>query len=257
MSARDHTNDMLGWWRLLGVLRVDLAVRRRSGVMIWHQGRPIDDIPVGWLGYENAREADIYIRPARDLTAPVVFLDDVQQPMALAIARKYRALVVRTSPANCHVWLSTTKPLNEQERARAQRWLAPRVDADQRSTSGEHLGRLAGYRNWKRGGYWVGTTAISNHRPWAAHTSDPAIATTDRLEPASATSASSGQVDRSPSGQDWRLACSLIESGRPLLAVRQVILSRAVARGKRAPHRYANRTATRAMESTYDRRPTR
>ena len=35
MKAYEHTEAMLDWWSGIGIDRVDLALRRPSGVMIW------------------------------------------------------------------------------------------------------------------------------------------------------------------------------------------------------------------------------
>lgn len=81
----------------------------------------------------------------------LVFLDDLEPSLAVAIARKYAALAVATSPhGGCHLWLGCLQSLSESQRAQAHRWLAQRTGADQASTSCEHLGRLAGFKNWKR-----------------------------------------------------------------------------------------------------------
>jgi hypothetical protein len=72
--------------------------------------------------------------------------------------------VVKTSQeGGCHIWLSCTCNLGEWERHQAQRWLAPLAGADIASTSGEHLGRLAGFKSWKRNGTWVNVVAASRH----------------------------------------------------------------------------------------------
>ncbi len=64
--------------------------------------------------------------------------------------------MVHTSPdGGCHLWLRLTHALDEHHRYLAQRWLIPKVNADLGSVSGEHLGRLAGTRNWKRASVWV------------------------------------------------------------------------------------------------------
>ena len=85
--------------------------------------------------------------------AASVGLDDVAVVIAEGAVRAHGELAVRTSPAGgCHLWLSCTRPLDEVGRWRAQRWLAKRFAADPGSISGEHPGRLAGFRNWKRVG---------------------------------------------------------------------------------------------------------
>lgn len=161
MKARDHTHSMLAWWWQAAISRADLMVHRRGGP-VWHRDRPLSDLHLSWLGHANAAGAEIYIRPARHHAWAVIFLDDVESGLAHRIVRKYRALAIRTSPAGgCHIWLQTATSLDEDERAASQRYLAPLINADPASTSGEHLGRLAGFRNWKRDGVWVGVLASS------------------------------------------------------------------------------------------------
>jgi len=221
--------------------------------MIWHRSLDLHALPLGFLRAANARGAEIYARPARGRSWPLVFLDDVESRRARAVARKYRALVIETSTdGGAHVWLACTRALEEHERAQAQRWLARLMDADPASTSGEHLGRLAGFKNWKRGGVWVNVLARSNRTPpW-----DPAPALDTRASRVSrpiqgvahgiTTPVRVGR-DSSPSGRDWAWACSLLEhSADAQLVVRQLI-ERARDRRGRAAESYARRTVASAL----------
>lgn len=147
-------------WTRLGVTRADLAVRRRDGAMHWQRDRSLEALPLAWARAENAHGADIYIRPARGHAWAVVFLDDVESDLALEVAGSNGGLAIRTLPeGGCHLWLPTSSPLDEAGRGQRQRWLAQQLGADPASTSGEHLGRLAGFRNWKRGGCRVNVQA--------------------------------------------------------------------------------------------------
>jgi hypothetical protein len=242
---------MLHWFRTSSVARVDVAVRRPGGVMIWHRGIETDALPLGFLGAENLRRGEIYVRPARGSAWPLVFLDDVVPARACAVAAKYRALVVETSRVGgAHVWLACGRALDERDRARAQRWLARLVDADPASTSGEHLGRLAGFKNWKRGGVWVNILARSNRaRPW-----DPIVALTDRstLRRVGPFAPRSSPVtdrshDASASGREWGWVCSMLEQGRDPHAVHRRLIERAQDRRGRDTERYASRTVSSAL----------
>lgn len=237
---------MLRWWGTAGVTRVDFAVRRRGGAMIWHHELSYDELPIGWARAENVRRGEIYIRPSRNYSWPLVFLDDLPIPVAIRVARKYDALVVETSVAGgCHVWLTCTRVLDEDDRYRAQKWLAARIGADPGSISGEHLGRLAGFKNWKRGGTWVNVLAASSRgRYWcpAQHQS----ATSARRRARSRTTGS----DSSESGIEWGWVCGLLEAGFDASSVSKRLLERASARRGKDVDRYARRTIKRAIERT-------
>ncbi len=85
--------------------------------MICQQRASLSELPLPWARFENSRGADVYIRPERIASWPLVLLDDVEISLARRIAAKYAALCVRTSPTGgCHVWLRCTRPLGEGER---------------------------------------------------------------------------------------------------------------------------------------------
>jgi hypothetical protein len=179
-------------------------------------------------------------------------LDDVSVDLATRIARKYDALIVGTSPAGgCHVWLWCSRLLDEQARRQAQRWLAPLVEADPGSTSGEHLGRLAGFRNWKRDGSWVNVLEASHrgrtwaprsvdrhqHRPSGHRSSVPSDHKPSRSEP----------CDTSESGREWGWVCGLIEAGGDAHQIYERLVDRARPRRGKDAERYARRTVKRAV----------
>lgn len=218
--------------------------------MIWHRALRLDRLPIAWTRAENARRGEIYVRPARGSAWPLVFLDDVDVRRALAVARNYDTLVIQTSAAGgCHLWMACEHRLEERERAVAQRWLAPRIDADPASTSGEHLGRLAGFRNWKRHGAWVNVlNATSVERRWdpspalhAAATVLPSVATGDP-RPMTATGR-----DTSPSGREWAWVCSRLEAGCNPAEVQRQLVELARQRRGRDAERYAAYTLARAL----------
>lgn len=253
MPARDHTDRMLKWWSRAGVDRADLAVRRPDGAMLWHADQPIDSLPLPWARAHNVKNADVYVRPARGHRWPLVFLDDVPSSAAAAVARKYGALLIHTSPAGgCHIWLRVSVPLDEDERHRAQRYLALRLGADPGSISGEHLGRLAGFRNCKRDGVWVNVLLASDLAPW-----EPAPALLEPPSPAAQRrlhGPRQGPVtddvhatDTSPSGADWAFACSLLEAGCDPQLVHARLAERARSRRGKDAERYARHTLRRAL----------
>lgn len=236
---------MLRWWSSVGVTSADLAVRRLDTTMMWHYDVPLSSLPLSWSRAENVRRANVYIRPARSYSWPLVLLDDLPIATSQAIARKYDALVVHTSPqGGCHVWLRCSKDLDENQRHRAQQWLIQRTGADQASSSGEHLGRLAGFKNWKRGGVWVNVLRAQRRlRFWKPKLQDGAGV--PRRPPGSRTYSTS--PDSSPSGREWGWICGLLEAGcEPAEAYRR-LLERARSRRGRDTERYARRTVSRAL----------
>jgi hypothetical protein len=253
MRADDHTRSMLGWWEKAGVAQVDLAVRRTSGAMIWHLDQRLGSLPLGWARAENVRGAEVYARPARGYLWPMVFLDDVPAPKAVRVARRYDALVVQTSTVGgCHVWLSCAVPLGEEDRRQVQSWLAARLGADPGSTSGEHLGRLAGFKNWKRGGTWVNVVDARHGKAVFEPRLEEVLRPPGRLRAAVPTSAdaSPGEgVDSSESGREWGWTCGMLEAGCDPHSVYSRLLDRARVRRGGDADRYALRTVSRAIES--------
>ncbi len=257
MNAKQQTHAMLRWLHSVGIERADLAVHRADGAMIWHRSRALKQLPLAWARAQNVRAAEVYIRPARDVAWPLIFLDDVAPQLAVRITEKYRALAVRTSPVGgCHLWLACQQPLAESQRAGAQRWLAQRTGADPASISGEHLGRLAGFKNWKRQGVWVNVIGASWHRLWDP---TPALAGCGPTHTRRGPSRSLPHTGRdvSPSGREWAWICALLENGRDPEALYQRLVARA--RQRRGPdaERYARLTidhATRHVAEKMSRR---
>lgn len=239
MKAAEHTEAMLAAWKRLGVNLADLAIRRRDGSMLWQRSRALEDLPLGWARAENAHGADIYVRPARGHPWAVVFLDDVAADLAVEMATSNGGLAVQTSEeGGCHLWLPTSEPLDEAGRCRRQRWLAQQLGADPASVSGEHLGRLAGFRNWKRGSCWVNVLAPAAVGP-ATRTE---AGTMETLTPTSA------QRDVSPSGQEWGWVCRMLEAGWSPRQVYEGLLAKSSARRGTDAERYARYTVEKATE---------
>ena len=253
MRASWHTETMLAAWRSARVDRADLALRRPPGTMLWQANLDLDDLPLAWARAENAHGADIYIRPARGLDWPMVFLDDVVLEVAREVAGDHGGLAIQTSQAGgCHLWLPCARPLDETERHRVQRGLAEQYGGDLGSVSGEHLGRLAGFKNWKRGGCWVNVV----FHPQMMEKGTP-IAVPPEFEPRSPTSqslpraaASTGRPlggDSSPSGMDWGWVCRMLETGHQSDDVYSALVERARDRRGEDVERYAKRTVERAL----------
>jgi len=253
MRAADHTQAMLDWWAATGVDRVDLAVRRASGAMLWQRDRPIAALPLPWARAENAQHADIYARPARGRSWPLIVIDDVAVARAHAVAREVDALLVETSPqGGCHVWLRCDRALAEDERRRVQRTWIRTLEGDPASVSGEHLGRLAGFKNWKRGGCWVNVRPAAQGRPW--------VVVDDLNTPPRPPVASTrppgrdGRRDTTPSGHDWAWVCTRLERGLPPEAIYAQLVDRAMSRRGADAERYAQRTLEHARRHVADHR---
>jgi hypothetical protein len=239
VKAAEHTEAMLAAWKRLGVNLADLAIRRREGTMLWQRSRALEDLPLAWARAENSHGADIYARPARGHPWALVFLDDVAQELAVDVATGNGGLAVRTSEeGGCHLWLPTAEPLDEAGRCHRQRWLAQQLGADLASVSGEHLGRLAGFRNWKRAGGWVNVLIPEAAHPGPRHEvgrgEGPNLPRAPR--------------DVSPSAQEWGWTCRMLEAGWSSQQVYEGLVAKAFARRGADAERYARYTVEKATE---------
>jgi hypothetical protein len=125
-----------------------------------------------------------------------------------------------------------------------QRWLARRLGGDRASVSGEHLGRLAGFKNWKRGGCWVNVLDATGGRAWDLHQVE-AVAEPEQC--AERATRIQGR-DTSASAREWGWICGLLEARHDPRDVYQRLLLAAKRRGRREPERYAKRTCRKAQE---------
>jgi hypothetical protein len=251
--ATDQTALMIAWWNTVGLDRVDLAVRRADGSMLWHRDLVLTALPLAWARAENVRHADIYLRPARGHAWPVAFVDDVAVDRARRVARDTGALVIETSPAGgCHLWIACDHPLAEVDRAHAQRWWVRQLDADPGSVSGEHLGRLAGFKNWKRGGCWVNVLVAPRAGcPWNPTVALAHTPSTVRRPPAPWPRTDGG--DTSPSGCDWAWVCTRLEAGHAASRVYDELITRCRPRRGADAERYAQRTVEQAQRHVASR----
>jgi hypothetical protein len=215
---------------------------------------------MAWARAENAHGADIYIRPARGMDWPMVFLDDVAPSIAQGAARDHGGLAIQTSPAGgCHLWLPCARTLCEEARHRVQRWLAESLGGDLGSVSGEHLGRLAGFKNWKRGGCWVNVLVhpegtMGDLQPLAVPEGVLDLAPMSMgIQPISKAAGNHPGWDSSPSGQEWGWACRMLESGWQPDRVYKALVERAWTRRGPDAERYAHRTVERALAKVLGR----
>lgn len=242
MRAGDHTEKMARWWREPGVDRADLALKGRDGAVIWRAALDLADLPAGWPGARNVRGSEARARPARGLSWPLAFLDDAEPALADRIAERCGALAVHAPPAGGRqLWLRCPRPLDERERFRVRRWLALKTGADMGSISGEHLGRLAGFRNWKRGGAWVNARRATANPAW-----DPLPALAEGAQgarrPAAVRPRSAQGRDLSESASEWGWVCGAIEHGFSDEWIYGRLLARCAGRRGADAGRYARRT---------------
>ncbi len=255
----------LDWFEHHGVDLFDLAVQRPTGTWM-QQGRSINRAALQqllpWCRFENARGANVYIRAHRHRSWSLVFLDDVACADAQSIARAHPALVVETSPNRCHVWIRTSAGLDEGQRLRCQRHLAalPGVNgclADPGSISGEHWGRLAGFRNRKPGrDGWVNLLRASRGLP-PFQVSDLRLTAEASASfsptPGGRVAVASASCDHKPassaSESEWGIVMAKLERGDPAAEVEAWLIENASGRrGSDAP-RYARATVAKACRT--------
>jgi len=151
----------------------------------------------------------------------VVFIDEADRVEARAL-HELRVL------AECHrpghqlfsvvlSGLRCERLLDEEERYRCQKNLVVLHGADPGSVSGEHLGRLAGHRNWKRQGTWVNVLAATlDGPPLLAPPAPPTSASQRSLslqaQPRYRRQAQAGG-DPSESAREWGWVLGALQSG--------------------------------------------
>jgi hypothetical protein len=107
---------------------------------------------VPWLKRENAKGADLYVRPAGAQNQGLVLLDDLTQGQLTQLQHDglAPAAVVETSPYNFQAWVRLSEqPLAPLVATAAAKRLAQTYGADPNSADWRHFGRLAGFTNRK------------------------------------------------------------------------------------------------------------
>ena len=129
----------------IGVLRMDGRMLLRSG---WSADQI--DAALAWLRRENARGAQIFVRPHG--THALSLVDDLSAETIprMTDAGFQPAAVVETSPGNFQVWLNHGRILFDRTfSTQAAKELARRFGGDPSSADWRHFGRLAGFTNQK------------------------------------------------------------------------------------------------------------
>lgn len=244
-----------------GVKHLDFAILSNpageDSVMREHLGIPRTNCAriIGYAGYANLhKSANIFVRPARKcdgglLDHAILFIDDVPAGAVEKICDLWSAAIVETSKASYQAWIRTRWPLNEQSRARAQSALALKFNTDRASVSGEHYGRLPGFRNRKptRNNDWVNVIKVSggallDPAPYLRKPSKmerPVTWDTKVTSPANGVDASAAE---------FGFALNALKNGADPAIVRDNLLRRAILR--RAPadaQRYVDYTMSKCL----------
>lgn len=137
----------------MGVDTFEIGIRDQSGRMLirtWDKAKVLESL--SWLKRENARGADVYVRPAGQANAGLVLVDDLTRG---ALARMKAdglapAAVTETSPDNFQAWVRVhDKPIPPELATEVAADLANRYGGDPNSADWRHFGRLAGLTNQK------------------------------------------------------------------------------------------------------------
>lgn len=137
----------------LGVELFEVGVRDQSGRMLirtWSKTEALQ--AMAWLKRENAKGADVYVRPAGETNAGLVLVDDLNrgQLAKMQAAGMVPASVIETSPDNFQAWVRVyDKPLESKLATEVAAMLAEQYGGDHNSADWRHFGRLAGLTNAK------------------------------------------------------------------------------------------------------------
>lgn len=200
-----------------------------------------------WLRFENSRTSGVYFRPARGYAWPQAFLDDVSPLEAGRLADAYSAALIETSSGRYHVWLTMDQALCEQDRYRVQAHLAKQFGADMGSVSGEHWGRLPGFKNRKPGkDNWVNLRRLSVAQPFPASLCPDEAADLMEVQEPPCPRATQQDKEQDESAVEWKFVRSALEAGVSPRVVHQRLLERCASRRGGDALRYAELTMSKA-----------
>lgn len=137
----------------MGVERFEVGIRDQAGRMLirtWSKSETLESM--AWLKRENAKGADVYVRPAGETNAGLVLVDDLNrgQLARLKAAGLTPASVTETSPDNFQAWVRVhEKRLEPKLATEVATMLAKEYGGDPNSADWRHFGRLAGLTNAK------------------------------------------------------------------------------------------------------------
>lgn len=137
----------------MGVDSFQVGIRDQAGRMLmrtWSKSEVLASL--AWLKRENAKGADVYVRPAGESNAGLVLVDDLNRGRLakMQVDGLTPACVTETSPGNFQAWVRVhDKPLPPEVATEVAKALAERYGGDPNSADWRHFGRLAGLTNAK------------------------------------------------------------------------------------------------------------
>lgn len=250
-SPKAQAEALLTWFQDHDVRHFDVQVRRHhqhgEQWITMHEDLITEKVMSlwAWLRRENATGADIYFRPSSRRNHPVVFLDDLTLEQAFATSNKYACAVIETSSNNTQIWMSTSRRLNRDERKQVQAQLIKLGYGDPGSVSGDHLGRLCGFKSQKNI-CWVNAKRFSTPHCYPVPLDWPKLVS--RGGGGACALPREGGEHHSPSEHEFAWATGMIRAGRSVNFVQEKLTEISAARGKRNSEQYASLTANKAAK---------
>ena len=136
----------------MGVERFEVGIRDQAGRMLTRTWSKAETLRPCRGSRENAKGADVYVRPAGETNAGVVLVDDLNrgQLARMQAAGMTPASVIETSPDNFQAWVRVhDKRLEPKLATEVATMLAKEYGGDPNSADWRHFGRLAGLTNAK------------------------------------------------------------------------------------------------------------
>jgi hypothetical protein len=181
-------------------------------------------------------------------------LDDLQRDRALAVANKYRAAIIETSPGNCQCWLTCSRSLTREQRQDVLRVLCDLVGADSGAISEPRWGRLPGFKQTKPEKVPTWTNLLSISSDAALFEPTPYLQRADGgsrpslRPPGGRVVPSSSLFDGADmSRREFSYACHALRAGVNPAVIEQRIAERVSASGRHKSRDYAARTVRAAL----------
>lgn len=212
---------------------------------------------LGFFRAANARGVDkaprplnIYICGAVAHSQSWLMMDDLTLEQCRRVAGDRAYMVAETSPGRHHLWLATSRLVSVAERKACQQVLQRKFGGDAGSTSGDHFGRLCGFKNAKRS-CWVNfiEAVVVKKRAdvdvlLAFAEVEPSLPLPPRGAGARAVDSQAGSIhktpassfqpsDRDESAAEYAFACAHYDKKLDVEDGIQKLAQRALARGKR------------------------